>query len=73
MYIDLRVLKPTETEKKDILSRTLAEILWKAGEMKSACFAIDSGRNCFELRNSGTKNESKTNYFSDGLTEKVID
>lgn len=62
----IRILKPNDVERKEVLARTLAELLWKAGEAKDACVVLDSGRNCFDYKHS-----DKTNYFGDGITEKV--
>ena len=65
----LRILKPNETEKKDVLIKTLSEILWEAGEKMFACVAQNSFQNCFET--SGYGFNAKSNYYGDGLTERV--
>ena len=69
MLVFKRILKPNEAEKREVLVKTLAEILWKAGENTSGYLAVDSFRNCFDPKNSGAK---KSNYFTDGLTERVL-
>lgn len=65
-----RILKPTETEKKEVLIRTLAEIIWDAGEKMFACVAQISSSNCFETSGFGYVN-SKSNYYGDGITERL--
>ena len=63
-----RILKPNENEKKETLIETLAEILWKAGDKKSSCVALNSQAECFSLDKTG---RSGSYYVPDGITEKV--
>ena len=65
-----RILKPTETEKKDILIKTLSDILWEAGEKSFSCVVQVSASNCFEITGFGLHN-SRSNYYGDGITERV--
>ncbi len=62
-------MKPNETEKKDVLIKTLSDILWEAGEKMFACVVQNSSTNCFET--SGYGFNAKSNYYGDGLTERV--
>ena len=64
-----RILKPNEVEKKEVLIKTLSEILWEAGEKMFACVVQSSSSNCFET--SGYGFNSKSNYYGDGITERV--
>jgi hypothetical protein len=67
-FFKKRILKPTENEKKEILIKSVSEILWKAGENQRATVVVNSLYNCFELSFSTT---TKSNYIGDGLTERV--
>ena len=65
-----RILRPNESERKDALVETLAEILWDAGEKKAAIVAVNSQKNCFEIESNDR--QRRTNYVGDGLTERVM-
>lgn len=65
-----RILKPTETERKDVLIKTLSDILWEAGEKMFSCVVQSSSMNCFEITGFGRHN-SRSNYYGDGVTERL--
>ena len=67
-----RILKPNESERRDILIRSLSSILWKAGENTYSCVVLNGSKNCFEIPSSLASQNKKSNYFADGLTEKVF-
>ena len=61
-------MNPNGNERRDALVKSLADIIWNAGEKSYACVALNSFKNSFDILNDV---RSKTNYVNDGLTEKV--
>jgi hypothetical protein len=70
ILIIIRILNPNANERKDALIKSLAEILWNAGEKSYACVTLNGYKEAFDV-SSDTKTKSKSNYVNDGLTEKV--
>ncbi|CAF0710078.1 unnamed protein product [Brachionus calyciflorus] len=64
-----KILKPNDVEKRDVLIRTIIEILWVAGEKNYACVVLNSGTNCFDFSAKDIGQKSK--YFGDGITERL--
>ena len=58
-------------EKRDVFIRSIADILWNAGERKAAFVALNGPTNCFEIPSSNDRSSKKSNYYGDGLTERV--
>jgi hypothetical protein len=73
-----KILKPNETERKQVLIKSLSDILWQAGDSQSACVVQLSNRNCFEIASQHTLNQNdinkhrKSTYCGDGVTERVF-
>ena len=55
-------------ERKDSLIKSLADILWNAGEKTYACVTLNGYKVSFDLLNDA---KTKSNYVNDGLTEKA--
>lgn len=64
-----RTLRPTNRERIEKLIKSIADILWRAGEKTHACVALNSLSNCFDTTSSSSN--LRSNYFPDGLTEKL--
>lgn len=63
-----RILNPNPNERKDALIKSLAEILWNAGEKSYACVTLNGYKEAFDVLNDA---KTKSNYVNDGLTEKL--
>lgn len=62
-------MKPNDTEKKNVLSESISEMLWNAGEEKYACAVLNSQSNCFDMTSNGPN--KKSSYVADGYTERL--
>ena len=72
-----KILKPNESERREVLVQSLVDILWQAGSTSCAATLL-SDRNCFDIPDphSLTQNDlnkhRKATYCADGITEKVL-